>query len=133
MFACVKKKACYIKRAYHGEVYIGWCSDHPFKVVLIERPLGTDGPPPTADEPPPYYIANKEEVLKRFKPQDIARCLDDSAQTLHEISQAVSQNAPRSSMMEKNGGMPYREMEARLHETVRQLRDMRAGELSELA
>jgi hypothetical protein len=131
-FAYAKKKAYNIKRAYHGEVYLRWCSNHPLKIVLIERPLGTEELPPTAYEPPPYSIVNKAEVLRGFEPQEIARCLDDSAQTFHEISQAVSLDAPKSSITEKSEGMAYWEMATRLYETVRQLREMRA-ELRELA
>jgi len=176
-FACAKKKAHHIKRAYHGEVYLGWCSDHPFKIVLIERPLGTDELPSTADEPllgtdklpstaegpplgtdelpstadglllgtdklpstaegpplgtgelpstahgpPPYSIADKADVFRRFEPQEIVRCLNDSAQTFSDISQALS------------GSMRYGEMATRLNESVRRTQEMRAWELSELA
>ena len=148
-FACAKKKAHHIKRAYHGEVYLGWCSDHPFKIVLIERPLGTDELPSTADGlllgtdklpstaegpplgtgelpstahgPPPYSIADKADVFRRFEPQEIVRCLNDSAQTFSDISQALS------------GSMRYGEMATRLNESVRRTQEMRAWELSELA
>jgi hypothetical protein len=131
-FTCVKKKAHYIKRAYHGEVYLGWCLDHPFKIVLIKHPLGIDGPPLSDNNPPPYPTLNKAEVLHRFKPQEIVRCLDNSAQTLHEISEEVSQDLLGSNITEKNEGIPYREMAGRLYKTAQQLHEMQARELSQL-
>jgi hypothetical protein len=125
---CVKKRFGQIKRAYRGEVYLAWYSTHPFRIVVIEHPVAFEGPLCMVEEPPAY----QPRVLENFKPQDVIRCLDNSAKTLHEISQAVSREAPKSRAQEKNGMMSYTEMAARLRQATGDLQEMRASELNEL-
>jgi hypothetical protein len=126
----LKKKAGHIRRAYQGQVRLAWYSDEPLKIQVIERPLDANGPLHAVDEPPPYSAGTK--VLQKFMPQDVVRCLKDSAQTLYEISHTVSQEVPRSGMDDKNRKRTYGEMAARLRETVGRLQEMRASELNEL-
>jgi hypothetical protein len=130
-FTFVKKKASDIKRAYQGEVYLAWYSTRPFHIVVIEHPAIVKESLHVVNEPPSYSTATS--VLRKYKPQDVIRCLDDSAQTLHEISQVASRETPRSSVEEKDMTLSYREMAGRLQRTVGNLREMQASELGAIA